>query len=253
VIAHGVECPGVVWGEPLTLCPGGGEDCPGATAERAQVIAEGGPDMRPAVLGGECARCFRGGGAHETTCPKVERLLQVPHFAAEIECVHCGADVDIPLRTFEGREDHWLFEDETLRCEHCGGANHVMVDDGSAYFATCDDPCPVCDVLRAVEDVLDRSADLDTPAGDSLQRAEVEMAVEEAMGVDIPEDDRGTWRTPRELAAIVERVKAERWCFACATPKSERRCYSADGVRVEWYCRACENTALWRLGRSVGK
>jgi acyl carrier protein len=67
-------------------------------------------------------------------------------------------------------------------------------------------------IIRACSEVLDGPIDLDTLAGDSLQRAEIEMAVEEALGISIPEDDRQIWRTPRELAEIVERVVGGRPC-----------------------------------------
>jgi hypothetical protein len=142
MITHGPDCPGVVWGEHLTLCPGGA-DCQGALAERAAVAREGGPGRRPAVLGGECARCRRGGGAHETSCPKV---IAVYHRAA----------------------------------------------------------------IRACSEVLDGPIDLDTLAGDSVERAHIETAIEAALSIDLTDEHRGRWRTPRELAAIVERVMGER-------------------------------------------
>lgn len=67
--------------------------------------------------------------------------------------------------------------------------------------------CAAPHVLTACREVLD-VADLDAPAGDSLARCMVEMAVEEALDIEIQDEDVLTWTTPRELAAIVERVMA---------------------------------------------
>lgn len=48
---------------------------------------------------------------------------------------------------------------------------------------------------------------------------------------------------------------ARSWCATCSTTKNVRRVYDCTSrtTRVEWYCYHCENAALWRLGRSVGK
>jgi hypothetical protein len=45
-------------------------------------------------------------------------------------------------------------------------------------------------------------------------------------------------------------------CKTCGSALSERRRYDGDTgklERVELYCYPCENAALWRLGREVGK
>ncbi len=77
--------------------------------------------------------------------------MSAPCFSDSLECVHCGCDVDIPLREGgeDGRLDHWLRDGEVLRCASCGGENAAIVDgdgDGGAYFAECDGvDCGACD------------------------------------------------------------------------------------------------------------
>jgi hypothetical protein len=71
-------------------------------------------------------------------------------FASHLDCVHCGAEINLPLRTVEDREDYWLSEDDSFTCTECSGVNHVTVDDFSvgneeAYFQDCDDEnCAAC-------------------------------------------------------------------------------------------------------------
>lgn len=129
-------------------------------------------------------------------------------FAADLACVHCGSEVDIPLTTVGGETDHWLSEDNDLRCAHCGGVNRVMVSENEAYFAMCVQRCAVCDVLAAASGVLDGPVSLDTRC-DSLARVLVEMEVERALEIDIPGADRELWQTLRGLVAIVERMGAK--------------------------------------------
>lgn len=67
-------------------------------------------------------------------------------FADTLECVHCGDEIEIPLSTVDGREDHWLHDGQTLTCAACGGVNRVCCDvETPAYLADCEDEhCAAC-------------------------------------------------------------------------------------------------------------
>lgn len=71
-------------------------------------------------------------------------------FSSEIECAHCGTEIDVPLSTSGGRFDHWLYDGEKVACAACGLFSTVILgEDEDAYFAECDDDgCEVCRAAR---------------------------------------------------------------------------------------------------------
>lgn len=70
-----------------------------------------------------------------------------PRFDDTMYCVHCSADVAIPLSKVGGETDHWLSDGQEIACDACGGVNTVTADaESEAYFAECEDErCAACE------------------------------------------------------------------------------------------------------------
>jgi hypothetical protein len=72
--------------------------------------------------------------------------MTTPRFDRTLDCVHCSAEVEIPLSTIGGEEDYWLYDGQELLCEACGGVNRVTCDvETSVEFEACEEPsCAAC-------------------------------------------------------------------------------------------------------------